>query len=92
MTKYGFFGFMAFIGGGVLLVFQFLSSVLGSKSKWDSMRISYLLDEKYLDWIDRLSFMRADDILQYIVDMPLFILLFLLGVLFFIMDFFFGRR
>ena len=92
MTKFSIIGIISFIGGGLLLGFQSLSVLMGTDVKWKSKKLITVFDKKYFEWLDSASFFGLERIPEYIVNMRLFILLFCIGILFFVLDYFFGKR
>ena len=92
MTKFSIIGIISLIGGGLLVGFQALSVLMGTDGKWKSMKLITVFDKKYFEWIDNASFFGLERIPEYIVNMRLFILLLCVGVLFFALDYFFGKR
>jgi len=92
MTKFSIIGIISFLGGGLLVGFQALSVLMGTDGKWKSMKLITVFDKKYFEWIDNASFFGLERIPEYIVNMRLFILCLSIGVLFFALDYFFGRK
>ena len=92
MTKYTLMGVLSCLGGGLLIGFQALSSQMGSKGAWKSLTLVDIVGEQYMGWIGNASFGGLERIAEYIVTMPLFVLLFCIGGLFFVLDYFLGRR
>ena len=92
MTKYTLIGVLSCVGGGLLIGFQTLSSVMGSKTVWRSSSLVDIVGEQYFEWMGNSSLGGLERIAEYIVTMPLFVLLFCIGGLFFVLDYFLGRR
>lgn len=92
MTKYTLLGLLACLGGGVLIGFQAVSGAMGSKGTWQSLSLKDVLGGPYVEWMGNSSFGGAERITEYILTLPLFILLFCIGLLFFVLDYFLGRR
>jgi len=92
MTQYTLMGILSCVGGGVLIGFQAVSSAMGSKGAWLSLSLVDIAGEQYFEWMGGASFGGIERIAAYIVTMPLFILLFCIGGLFFVLDYFLGRR
>ena len=92
MTKFSLLGILAIIGGGVLVGFQTLSVVMGHEAKYESLKLVNVLDEKYIAWIDTVSFFGLERILAFIVVVPVYILLFCLGGLLLVLAYFFGKK
>ena len=92
MTKFSLLGVVSCVAGGLLIGFQFLSSVVGTEAKWGSLAIADIVNERYISWIDQISFNGLERIPEAIIHMPLFIILFCLGGLCFVLDYFFGKK
>jgi hypothetical protein len=92
MTKYTLIGVLSCVGGGLLIGFQMLSSIMGPKAVWQSLSLVDIVGEQYFEWVGNSSFGGLERIAEYIVTMPLFVLLFCIGGLFFVLDYFLGRR
>ena len=92
MTKYTLMGVLSCVGGGLLIGFQAVSSAMGSKAVWKSLSLVDIVGEQYFEWMGNASFGGIERIAEYIVTMPLFVLLFCIGGLFFVLDYFLGRR
>jgi len=92
MTKFTLFGVLSCLGGGLLIGFQMLSSTMESDGGWQSLSLVDIIGEHYFEWLGNASFGGAERIAEYIVTLPLFVLLFCIGGLFFVLDYFLGRR
>ena len=93
MSKYTIAGLVSWFFSGVLLLFQTISTVMGREEKmvWKSLNLVNVVGEHRLNWIDGLSWVSIQNILNYIVTMPLFLLLFCVGILFFILNRFMSK-
>jgi len=92
MTKFTLIGVLSCLAGGVLIGFQAVSSVMGSKAAWRSFTIVDIVGERFGDWMGNSSLGSLERIAEYVATMPLFVLLFCIGGLFFVLDYFLGRR
>lgn len=92
MTKYTLMGILACLGGGLLIGFQALSSTMGSQAVWQSLSLVDIVGEQYFEWMGNSSSGGVERIAEYVVTMPVFILLFCIGGLFFVLNYFLGRR
>ena len=92
MTKFSIIGLSSCLGGGLLLGFQALSSVMGTEGTWKSLKLVDVVGKKYFTWLEGASFFGLEKIADYIVTMPLFVLLFCIGGFFLVLDYFFGRK
>ena len=86
MTKFSLLGVLSCVAGGLLIGFQALSSIVGTEAKWKSLAIVDIVNEKSLSWVNQLSSSGLEGVPETIVNMPLFVLLFCLGGLFFVLD------
>jgi len=92
MTKYAFIGILSCLGGGLLIGFQVLSSTMGSQGVWQSVSLVDIVGKQYFEWMGTSSFGGVERMVEYIATMPLFVLLFCIGGLFFVLEYFLGRR
>ncbi len=92
MTKFSVFGILAIIAGGLMIGFQILSGVMGHEVKYKSLTLVNILDEKYFAWIDTVSFYGLERIAEFIVSMPLYVLLFCFGGLLLMLSYLFGKK
>ncbi|MEW6670614.1 MAG: hypothetical protein AB1427_02870 [Thermodesulfobacteriota bacterium] len=92
MTKYRLIGILSCVAGGVLIGFQTLSGVMGTKTSMQSSSLMDVVGPQYLEWVGNTSFFGLEKIAETIVTMPLFVLMFGIGGLFFVLDYFLGRR
>jgi len=88
MSKYTIAGLVAWLFSGLLLGFQALAAFMNMEEKliWKSLTISDIMGNNYFNWIQGLSWAIAQNILNYIVTMPLYLLLFFVGILFFVLN------
>lgn len=80
------------LGGGLLLGFQALSTVVGTKGAWKSLTLVDIAGEENFAWLGKSTLFGLAGIVESLVTMPLFILLFCIGGLFLILDYFFGHK
>ena len=92
MTKFRFIGVLASLGGGVLICFQVVSRTMGSEGPWQRLTLMDVVGERYFEWLGNASLGGAERIVETIVTLPLFVLLLCIGGLFFVLDYFWGRR
>jgi hypothetical protein len=86
MNKATLLGLLCWIGALLLLLFQAVSSVMGEGEHWENLALVDMLPASAFDWIDTLSADIVYDAADYLVTMPLFILLFAIGIIFFIIN------
>jgi hypothetical protein len=75
MSKLTIVGLLTTLGGLVVLGFQAISSLMGTKEVWKSLSLRDVLDSGQLGWIDQVALLGVDRGLDYLVSMPLFALL-----------------
>ena len=92
MTKFSLLGILSCVAGALLIGFQFLSSIIGTEDRWESLAIADLGDGKYIAWIDRIPINALQKITAAVAHMPLFIFLFCLGGFFFVLGHFWGKK
>ena len=99
MSKLTIAGIAAWLASGILLGFQTISTLMDpsatslKKQKFvlKGLTLADLIDPQYLEWIDRISWESIQIGVTYIFNMPLFILLFCIGAIFFIVNAFSSR-
>ena len=89
MSKFTLAGIVSWLGGLLLLGFQSISSLMSVEEKWKQLNIVDVVDPQYLSWMDDISSEMIAKAVDYVVNMPLFVLFFCLGTLFFIINAFF---
>ncbi|MFQ5486532.1 MAG: hypothetical protein ACE5DO_14540 [Desulfobacterales bacterium] len=93
MRKTSLIWILSFLIGSALLVFQSISSLIGSEGNvWEYLSLIDLIDEKYLSFLLSISWLGIGKIFESIFTMSLFILLFCIGGIFFVWDLIFGRK
>ena len=75
-----------------MLGFQTLSTIMDTKGTWKSLTLIGVVGKKHFTWLEEASFFGLEKVADYIVTMPLFVLLFCIDGLFFILDYFFARK
>ena len=86
MSRFSFIAFMLLIGSILLIGFRSIGKLMGAKGAWSGLSLIKLFGQKYFYWLDDISFFGLEDILLFIVNMPLFAFLFCMSILFFILD------
>lgn len=86
MSKGAICGILLIVAGGVLLVFQKISGLIGDGHGWDAICIVDLADPSAFNWIDKMTFLGINNLLDKIVMTPLYIILFCVGALFLIIS------
>ncbi len=88
MSKYTVAGLVSWLFSGLLLGFQAIAALMKMEDQmvWKSLTLLDFLDEGHLTWIDGISRGTLHSVIHFIVTMPLYLLLFFIGILFFIMN------
>jgi len=85
VSKFTILGLLSWLCGFLLLGFQGISSLMGTEGTWQSMTLLDVAEPEHLAWIERLPFGVLRRSADYLTEMPLFLLLFCLGVLFLVL-------
>ncbi len=92
MSKWSYLGGLCWLISGVLLLYQFIGSMMKENYSLKMLAIDDIVESKYLSWIDKISVDLAQQAVQYIVTMPLYLLLLVLGGIFFLFSIFYKGR
>lgn len=79
MTKGSISGILFIVIGGVMLLFQKISGLMGDGGEWDAICLVDLFDPSAFDWIDGMTFLSINHLLDTIVLAPLYVLFFCVG-------------
>ena len=93
MSKYTMAGLISWFFSGLILLFQTISSLTGMEEKmvFKSITLVDVVGQIYFKWINSISWAFIQNAVSYLVTMPLFILLFCIGILFFLMHMFISK-
>lgn len=88
MSKYTIAGLISWFFAGLLLGFQSIGTFIQMKEKmvWKSLSLADVVGENHFNWISSISWDSIQSLLHYIVTMPLYLLLFITGILLFFMN------
>jgi len=92
MSKWTYLGGLCWLASGVLLLFQIIGNMVKENYNWKMLAIDDVVEAKYLSWIDKISVDLAQQAVQYIVTMPLYLLLLVLGGIFFLFSILYKGR
>ena len=92
MSKWAYLGGFCWLVSAILVLFQFIGNTMKENYDWKMMTLTDAVDSKYLAWIDNIGVDLAQQAAQYIVDMPLYLLLLILGGIFFVFSVFYKGR
>lgn len=99
MSKLTIAGLVSLLASGVILGFQTISSLMDpsatsiakGKTVWKSLSLADSIGPEYFEWIDSITWTSIQSIANYIVDMPLYLLLLCIGILCFVINAFTSR-
>jgi hypothetical protein len=80
MTKLSICGLLCIVVGGVMFLFRHISGLMGNGGGKEPLAIVDMVAPESLNWIDGMTFLRLNDLLDTIVLAPLYVLLFIVGV------------
>lgn len=86
MSKFTMAGLTSWLFSGLILLFQAISSVMGNEEKFAFKNLSLVsvVGQENFKWIESISWAGIQNAVSFLVNMPLFILLFCIGILFFL--------
>ncbi len=92
MSKLPIAGLVSCLASGIILGFQAISTLMDSsapsitneKTAWKKLTLVDSIGQEYFEWINTISLASIQSIADYIVNMPLSILLFCIGILCFL--------
>ena len=86
MSKCAIVGLTSWLFSGLILLFQAISSVMGNEEKlaFKSLSLVSVVGQEHFKWIESISWANIQNAVSFIVNMPLFILFFCIGILFFL--------
>lgn len=92
MSKFAIIGVLCCIGGALILGFQAIASVMTPDSLWENLTLTDLLTPELLDAVDNMSEGIIYNATDYIITLPLYIILFSVGTIMLILSSFMWRR
>ena len=92
MSKWTYLGGICWLASGVLLLFQLIGNMVKENYDWKMLSISEAVESKYLAWIDKIGVDLVQQGVEYIVTMPLYLLLLILGGISFLFSIFYKGR
>ena len=87
LSKLTIAGLVSWFISACVLVYQGVKAVM-YKGSWKMLAINDVVDEENLIWINKISMASLQNGLKYVVDAPMFMVLIVLGVIFFILGYF----
>ena len=86
MSKFTITGLVAWVLGALLLGFQALSLFMGTveRAVWKNLALVDVAKKNYLNWINDIPWVSVQQAVNYVVNIPLYLLLFCFGILCFL--------
>lgn len=81
MSNFTIAGLISCVAAFVLLLFQSVSGLMGAKGFWEILTLVKAVGEEKFQWIENISWPIIQYAVNYFVTMPLYVLLFCVGVL-----------
>jgi hypothetical protein len=83
MSKLTITGLVSWFIGGLIFAFQAIGGLVttGGDMVWKNLTLLDVIGKTYFSWVDGMSEGTIQNVVQYIIAMPLYILLFCLGIL-----------
>lgn len=91
MLRLSNLGFLALSGSILIFIFQTIASLINKDFVWKKLRLVDILDTKYFSWVDGVTLFNFNTFSNYILNMPLYAVLFCLTILFFVFSGIFER-
>jgi len=87
MSKFTIAGLASWFIGGLIFVFQAIGGLVrtGGDMVWKNMTLLDTIGKTHFSWVDGMSEGTLQNAVQYIIAMPLYLLLFCIGILFLIL-------
>lgn len=88
MSKFTVAGVASWLIGGLLLGFQAISTLMqtGDEYVWEKLSLVDVFGKDNFKWIEGISYASIQSAASYISSMPLYLLLFAIGILFFLIN------
>lgn len=87
MSKLTIAGLVSCFIGVLVFGFQAIGGLVssGGDMVWKSLTLLDVIDKTHFSWVDGMSEGTIQNVVQYIIAMPLYLLLFCIGILFLIL-------
>ena len=86
MFRLGNLGFLSLFGSIIILLLQAITSLVNKDFNGKKLRFADILDPQDYRWLDNITLFNFNSIANYILNMPLFVLLFCMTIFFFILS------
>ncbi len=84
-------GSFLWLGSLLLLLFQGISAFIRENYNWKQLALKDVVDAQYLEWVQAIPWTMVHTAADYIVSMPLYILMFATGLICYIISGIFRR-
>ncbi len=93
MSLFKIAGWVSWFSGILLLVFQTISSFMRVEEgfAWKNISLGQIFEEDYFSSLDRIPWENVQGAAYYVVNMPLYLLLFCVGLLCFLLNGFLSK-
>ena len=87
MSKFTIAALVSWFIGGLIIAFQAIGGLVktGGDMVWKNLTLIDAIGKNYFIWVDGMSEGTIQGVVQYILSMPLYLLLFCVGILFFLL-------
>ena len=79
MSKWAIYGLVLMAIGGVIFGFQKIANLMGQSGSYESLCLVDLFEPGFFDWIDGVTFLGLNHLLDMLVLAPLYIMLLCVG-------------
>ena len=88
MSKFTILGLLSWLGSALILLFQAITTLMDPADKitWKGLSLMKAVGKSNFTWIEKISWIYVQKAAAYIVTMPLFLLLFCVGIIFFLLN------
>ncbi len=92
MDRIKWLGLLALAGGICVLGYQGIESIMSEGSRFVNYTLIGMFSEESFEWIDRLPLAGIRDGADYVIHMPFYALLLIIGTLFLVISGIFGKK
>ena len=86
MLRFSSLGFLAMFGSILVFLLQSIVSLTSEDFAWRQLRFVDVLDPQYYSWMNDITLFNFNAYSDYVLNMPLYAVLFCLMILFFLMS------
>lgn len=84
-------GYISFVGSVIMLIFQGIASVLNEEFGVKDLRLVNFIAVETCEWAEQITAFSFNNLFDYLVNLQLFVLLFILSIALFILSGIFER-